>query len=167
MKKLTTLLALALCLNGWAQYTKLLDFAGTTNGQYPRGSLISDGTFLYGMTGIGGANNLGTLFKIKPDGTGYVDLLNFAGATNGSNPYGDLYYDGTFLYGMTRGGGANNMGVIFKIMPDGTGYVDLLDFAGTTNGSYPYGSLISEVTVGHSLYGMTHDGGANNLGTLF
>jgi len=145
-------------------YVKLLDFAGATNGSNPHGSLISDGTFLYGMTGTGGANNLGTIFKIMPNGTGYAKLLDFAGSTNGSNPYGSLISDGIFLYGMTYSGGANNLGTVFKIMPNGTGYLNLLDFAGATNGRYPRGSLISDGTF---LYGMTYMGGTNSIGTIF
>jgi uncharacterized repeat protein (TIGR03803 family) len=145
-------------------YTKLLDFAGASNGGDPRGSLISDGTSLYGMTRTGGANNLGTIFKINPDGTGYTKLLDFAGASNGSVPRGSLISDGTSLYGMTTGGGTNNLGTIFKINPDGTGYTKLLDFAGTTNGRDPFGDLVSD---GTSLYGMTIQGGTNASGTLF
>jgi len=145
-------------------YVKLLDFAGATNGSLPYGSLISDGTFLYGMTNKGGANDFGTIFKIMPDGTGYVKLLDFDDAINGSEPTGSLFYDGTFLYGMTTQGGINDYGTIFKIMPDGTGYLKLLNFAGVTNGSYPYGNF--SLTGGY-LYGMTNTGGATNQGTLF
>ncbi|MFA5781945.1 MAG: choice-of-anchor tandem repeat GloVer-containing protein, partial [Bacteroidales bacterium] len=145
-------------------YSKLLDFAGAANGSYPYGSLISDGTFLYGMTSKGGTNDSGTVFKIMPDGTGYSKLLDFAGEANGSYPWGSLISDGTFLYGMTQFGGTNNLGTLFKIMPDGTGYSKLLDFAGAANGSYPRGSLISDGTF---LYGMTSYGGTNNRGTLF
>jgi len=151
-------------INSFAQYTKLLDFDGTAKGKYPYGSLYYDGTFMYGMTSIGGTSDLGTVFKIKPDGSGFAKLLDFAGTTNGSNPYGNLISDGTFLYGMTVNGGANNLGTIFKIMPDGTGYAKLLDFAGTTNGGNPWGSLISDGTY---LYGMTFVGGANSMGTIF
>jgi uncharacterized repeat protein (TIGR03803 family) len=143
-------------------YVDLLDFNGT-NGKYPQSTLISDGTYLYGTTEAGGANGDGVVFKIKPDGTGYVDILDFAGTTNGANPYGYLVSDGTYLYGTTTAGGANGDGVIFKIKPDGTGYVDLLDFAGT-NGASPYGSLISDGTY---LYGMTNSGGAIGGGTVF
>lgn len=166
MKKLLLFLVLFLSIvnNSFAQYTKLLDFDGTAKGKYPYGSLYSDGTFLYGMTSIGGTSDLGTLFKIKPDGTGFVKLLDFVGTTNGSNPYGTLISDGTFLYGMTVNGGANNFGTIFKIMPDGTGYVKLLDFAGTTNGGNPWGSLITDGTF---LYGTTFVGGSNAMGTVF
>ena len=81
MKKLTTIFfvglitAFNLCNQCYAQYTKLLDFSGTTNGELPQGSLISDGTFLYGMTSQGGTNDMGVIFKIKPDGTPNVIYL--------------------------------------------------------------------------------------------
>jgi uncharacterized repeat protein (TIGR03803 family) len=112
-------------------YTKLIDFNGA-NGSSPQGSFVSDGVFLYGMTQRGGTgacmNGCGVIFKIKPDGTGYSELLDFAGGVDGRNPAGSLFYDGIYLYGMTGVGGANNKGTIFKIKPNGTGYVKLLDF---------------------------------------
>jgi uncharacterized repeat protein (TIGR03803 family) len=145
-------------------YVKLLDFTGTANGSTPFSSLISDGTFFYGVTLAGGASNLGTIFKIKPDGTSYLKLLDFTGAANGSSPYGSLFYDGAFLYGTTRQGGINDSGTVFKIMPDGSGYVKLLDFAGGTDGKWPYSSLVSDGTF---LYGMTNYGGTSDNGILF
>ncbi|MES2287214.1 MAG: choice-of-anchor tandem repeat GloVer-containing protein [Bacteroidota bacterium] len=149
-------------------YSKLLDFAGISNGSLPFGSLISDGTFLYGMTGVGGINNLGTIFKIKPDGREYAKLLDFSGATNGSIPMGSLISDGTFLYGMTQEGGRHNLGTIFKIKHDGTRYSKLFDFNGTIDGGSPRGTLVSDGTF---LYGMTLQGGTgtcmNGCGTIF
>jgi uncharacterized repeat protein (TIGR03803 family) len=147
-----------------AQYTKLLDFAGNSNGANPWGTLVFEGTSLFGMAQYGGTDNKGVVFKIQPDGTGYTKLFDFTGASNGSKPQGALISDGTFLYGMTRYGGTNDNGVIFKVKPDGTGYSKLLDFAGVSNGSNPSGSLISDGTF---LYGMTIGGGSNNLGVIF
>ena len=145
-------------------YTKLLDFTGATNGAYPRGSLISDGTFLYGMTLAGGTNDSGVVFKIKPDGSGYLKLFDFSGI-DGKYPTGNsLFYDGTFLYGTTEVGGSNNFGVFFKIMPNGTGYVKLLDFAGSSNGSHPWSTYYYDGTF---LYGLTEYGGASNSGTMY
>ena len=66
------------------------------------------------MTPWGGANDSGIVFKIKPDGTGYSKLLDFS-AANGYFPFGSLISDGAFLYAMTRDGGANNKGVVFKL----------------------------------------------------
>ncbi|MDP1622808.1 MAG: T9SS type A sorting domain-containing protein [Bacteroidales bacterium] len=164
MKKLLFILSFAIGGTLNAQYTRLLDFDGATTGSNPQGSLISDGIFLYGMTEYGGINNIGTIFKVMPDGTGYVKLLDFNGATNGSSPQGSLISDGTYLYGMTSLGGTNDQGTIFKIMTNGTGYVKLLDFSLTTSGRWPTGSLISDGTF---LYGMTSNGGTNSKGTLF
>jgi uncharacterized repeat protein (TIGR03803 family) len=164
MKNLALLLSMSICLAGNAQFTKLLDFTGTANGSSPHGSLFSDGTFLYGVTVSGGANSSGVIFKIKPDGTSYTKLLDFSGAATGSLPGGSLISDGTFLYGMTTDGGANGMGVVFKIKPDGTGFAKILDFAGAANGDNPVGSLISD---GSFLYGMTNRGGTNDMGVIF
>jgi len=148
-----------------AQYTKILDFDGIANGKNPNGSLISDGTYLYGMTPEGGANNMGTVFKIQISNNAYTKILDFAGATNGKYPQGSLISDGTYLYGMTNDGGANDKGTVFKIQISNNAYTRILDFEGTTNGSYPVGgSLISDATY---LYGMTYKGGANNIGTVF
>ncbi|MEJ0056012.1 MAG: choice-of-anchor tandem repeat GloVer-containing protein [Bacteroidota bacterium] len=144
-------------------FVRLLDF-DTNTGKIPYGSLISDGTFLYGMTNNGGTNDQGTIFKIKPDGTGFVKLLDFNSPVNGNNPKGPLLYDGTFLYGMTPFGGTNSYGTIFKIKPDGSGFVKLFDFDGV-DGGYPYGDLITDGTF---LYGMANSGGDNGgWGTVF
>lgn len=144
-------------------FTKLFDFDGT-NGMYPYCSLLSVGNFLYGTAEQGGANSMGVVFKIKSDGTGYTKLIDFSGVANGQTPYGSLFSDGTFLYGMTSGGGTIDSGTVFKIKPDGTGFSKLLNFAGPSNGSTPNGSFISDGTF---LYGMTSGGGANHKGTIF
>lgn len=145
-----------------AQYAKLFDF-DSTNGSGPLGALISDGTYLFGVTSSGGKNNSGVIFKIKPDGTEFVKLLDFYPAI-GYQPHGSLFFDGTYLYGMTSAGGTNYKGTIFKIKPDGTENIKLLDFADTTTGNNPQGSLITD---GFYLYGMTSQGGARNMGTIF
>ena len=75
MKKLYSIIFISfVCTLANAQFTKLLDFAGQSSpyGSNPYGSLISDGTFLYGMTLNGGIDDSGVVFKIKPDGTGYL-----------------------------------------------------------------------------------------------
>jgi len=148
-----------------AQFQKVFDFPGGTSSARPIGPLVSDGTFLYGMTFIGGANGMGTIFKIRHDGTGFVVLLDFAGSTNGRNPRGGLFHDGTFLYGLTEQGGTANAGTVFKIMPDGSGYVKLMNMVfGAPTGGNPEGTLIYDGTF---LYGLCATAGINNDGTLF
>jgi uncharacterized repeat protein (TIGR03803 family) len=77
-----------------AQLTRLYDFDAENDLKYPKGDVVTDGTWLYGLTTSGGTNSLGTVFKIKPDGTGLAKLIDFTG-TNGSNPYGSLTLSGS------------------------------------------------------------------------
>ena len=67
---------------------------------------------LYGLTDLGGADNLGTAFMITPDGTETV-LHSFTGGADGANPHGALIQgsDGNF-YGTTVNGGAFGQGVV-------------------------------------------------------
>ncbi|MDD4213957.1 MAG: hypothetical protein PHR81_04015, partial [Bacteroidales bacterium] len=124
-------------------YTKKLDFDGAANGITPCGSLMqADNGLLYGMTNIGGANNMGVLFSYDPSTDTYTEKLDFNGATNGANPYGSLMQAANgLLYGMTRSGGANDMGVLFAYDPATDTYTKKLDFNGAANGNYPIGSL--------------------------
>ncbi len=138
-----------------AQVTKIMDFAGTSNGKEPLGGLITDGTFLYGMTQWGGTNNKGVVFKVKPDGTEYSTLTEFDGTAKGSEPQGTLLLSGDYLYGTTITGGTNNNGVIFKIKPDGTGFTKIYDFV-YAQARYLYSD-------GSNLFGISTTGnGVNN-----
>ena len=146
-----------------SDYITLFNFNGIMTGKHPSGSLAFDGTGLYGMTTRGGSNNYGTIFKIMPDGTGYTKLFDFNDTTSGSQPYGSLIFDGTYLYGTTSSGGPSNTGTIFKIKPDGTGYSVILNFNGT-NGAGPLGTLVSDGTF---LYGTTSSSDPSYNGILF
>lgn len=172
IKTFITLILLCLhCYNNnlTAQHSVITYFTGF-NGSYSGGTpqtdqnVISDGTYLYGMTNGGGVSGLGVIYKVLPDGTNYSVLMNFTGALTGSRPEGSFIYDGTYLYGMTSTGGTSDLGTLFKIKTDGTGYVKLKDFTGSLNGSTPKGSLIYDGTL---LYGMTRSGGSSNSGTIF
>ena len=146
-------------------YLKLRDFAGGSDGSNPKGSLYYDGNFLYGMTYDGGIYQDGTIFKLKPDGTGYIKLKDFNQSTDGLLPYGSLISDGTYLYGTTAQGGTYNYGIVFKIKPDGSDFIKLMDFADNSTGEYPIGTLVSD---GSSLYGMTMLGGTiGGYGSVF
>src|SRR5205807_1108721 len=96
------------------------DLAASLNkGSLPFAGLIqsTDGN-LYGTTSQGGGSDLGTVFKISPNGV-LTTLVQFSYAgTKGSQPEADLIEgsDGNF-YGTTLQGGANDLGTVFKMTP--------------------------------------------------
>ncbi len=144
------------------------DVLNPTNGCLPYGALLQDGSTLYGMTEFGGFYNLGTIFKIQTDGSGFELLhsLNYLDITNGGEPYGALIQDGTTLFGMTYWGGDYDCGTIFKIQTDGSGFelLHIFECENPANGSGPLNSLIQ---IGSILYGMTETGGLYDAGTIF
>jgi uncharacterized repeat protein (TIGR03803 family) len=151
-------------------YTELHDFAGgdSDGATSDHGYVVQSGDHLYGMTTNGGHHDDGVIFKIKTDGSSF-DLLHKFGETHhdGKNPYGSLLLVGNKLYGTTANGGDNDLGTVFVINTDGNNYQRLYSFSGKTNngdGSKPIDNVI---LVNGWLYGMTTEGGAHNLGTIF
>jgi uncharacterized repeat protein (TIGR03803 family) len=146
-------------------FSLLHSFAGGSNGRNPQGSLTLSGSTLYGMTS-GSKSDLGTVFKINTDGTDFSLLHSFAGGgSDGANPYGSLTLSGSTLYGMTSAGGDDDLGTLFTMNTDGTGFSLLHEFAGSPgDGRNPQGSLTLS---GSTLYGMTRSGGGSFEGTGF
>jgi uncharacterized repeat protein (TIGR03803 family) len=148
-------------------FIKKIDFAGTSNGSSPEGALLlaSNGK-LYGMTSSGGTNDYGVLFEYNPTTSTYSKKIDFDGTLKGQKPCGSLMQASNGkLYGMTSSGGTNNYGVLFEFDPASSTLTKKLDFAGTTNGKSPYGSLIQALN--GKLYGMTYNGGTKDFGVLF
>ncbi len=149
-------------------FTNLYKFTGGNDGGFPDASLVlgSDGNF-YGCTTSGGSNQIGTVFRITPDGQ-FKSLYSFPNSNTGSYPYAALVQgsDGNF-YGTTYIGGSNQLGSVFQITPNGS-LTQLISFTGT-GGSYPganpQGSLV-QGTDGN-FYGVTYAGGTYNNGTVF
>ncbi len=154
--------------------TTLVEF--TDNGTSNKGRLIqaglvqgSDGNF-YGTTRQGGANNVGTVFRMTPAGV-LTTLVEFTGngtSNKGSEPFAGMVQgsDGNF-YGTTRLGGANNVGTVFRMTPAGV-LTTLVEFTG--NGTSNKGNDCRAGMVQGSdgnFYGTTRLGGANNVGTVF
>ena len=79
--------------------TNKIDFDGTTNGQYPCDSLTVYNSKLYGMTTLGGANNMGVLFEYDPSNNTLTKKMDFDGATKGSRPSNSLTVYNSKLYG--------------------------------------------------------------------
>lgn len=143
----------------------LRDFGDGIDGSGPTGTLLLSGTTLFGTASGGGIDSYGTLFELSTDGTGYAVLKYFTGE-DGANPYGGLLLSGTTLYGTTSagGGGAGNVGTIFRIGVDGRGYTVLKHFMGGSDGSGPCATLVIS---DNTLYGTATWGGGYGNGTIF
>ena len=167
----------------------------TEEGYAPKAGLLkgSDG-LLYGSTRLGlptVAFTTGTTYRMAFDGTGFMILHRFGVYTetnvNGNPKNADGAYpesaliegsDG-YLYGVTRAGGTNGTGVVFR-QPrqpvDNSDFLVLHHFGPVTSlatdsvvknigGSSPVGSLV-QAPDGY-LYGTAAVGGVSGRGTLF
>ena len=160
------------CNKDGSEYVLLHVFpASAGDGKMPICTLTKglDG-ILYGTTYSGGVSNLGTVFALGTNGSGYTVLHDFtgtAGGADGSSPFAGVCQglDGA-LYGTTLLGGSNNLGTAFKIGTNGANYVILHHFkGGTTDGRWLYGGLV-QASNGR-LYGTTYYGGTTDVGTIF
>jgi uncharacterized repeat protein (TIGR03803 family) len=139
---------------------------GPNDGRGPVGTLVTDGSTLYGMSNAGGAANGGTIFKLNLEGSGFGIIHSFTGGANdGQYPAGSLTLVGSTLHGMTPQGGSVNLGVAFRVGTDGSAFALAHSFGGPPgDGSSPDGGFTG---VGSELYGLTATGGSAALGTLF
>jgi uncharacterized repeat protein (TIGR03803 family) len=137
------------------------------------GGLIeaSDG-HLYGMTSLGGANDLGAAYRIDRDGSNFTLLHSFSRARDdGWGPFDELVETSPGVFVATTAlGGKENVGTVFQMLA--TGEVTVLHtFTGATrpggyvDGSAPFGTLTP--IAGHTLIAATTGGGANGAGTVF
>lgn len=156
-------------VNAAGEVTTLVSFSGVS-GNFPgRGpdsplTLAQDG-WLYGVTPAGGAGNFGTIFKVSPAGE-FAAVYTFTGGSSGSVPQGLVQHtDGNF-FGVTMAGGSGGFGTVFRLTPAGV-LTTLVEFTGTSGvhkGASPAGILTFS---GNTLYGVTREGGASNLGTVY
>lgn len=149
-------------------------YVSHSDGFDPVGSLLLSGSTLYGMTAAGGtgqdASGGGVIFSVNAS-TGVETVLHdFAGGANdGAGPVGSLIQSGQLLYGMTYGGGANNIGTIFSYNVATSAVKVLYSFNSSNGVTYPNpiqpnGDLL---LVGSTLYGETSAGGTSGDGVIF
>jgi uncharacterized repeat protein (TIGR03803 family) len=144
--------------------------SNASDGADPYAPLIMNSSAnLYGTTKIGGAHGQGTDFEIASDGAEkLLYSFNDNNANDGADPNAGLISDrhGN-LYGTTSAGGADGVGSIFRLAPDGT-EVLLYSFTGEADGTIPQTALIRDSSVSGKtrLFGMATVGG-NGEGTIF
>jgi uncharacterized repeat protein (TIGR03803 family) len=145
--------------------TVLHSFAGA-DGAFPEHEslMLDQSGNLYGTASEGGANWMGTVFKLDPAGN-ETTLYSFAGGTaDGCYPAGGVTIDGSGnLYGTTNTCGTSGTGVVWKIAPGGESL--LYNFTNETDGGYPTAGVILDSS--GNAYGVTSSGGTFGFGALF
>lgn len=144
----------------------LREFGGSaTPGQSPSGLAFGTDGLLYGTTEFGRTNGVGTLYRMSTTGALYETLQSFNCGSRGCKPTGTLTLgaDGR-LYGTTSEGASFNGGTAFAITTANQ-FTVLRNFANGAEGTRPTTDLVRSAN-GFFL-GMTHEGGATTLGTIF
>jgi uncharacterized repeat protein (TIGR03803 family) len=147
--------------------TVLYSFAGGSDGANPFAGVVRDAEGnLYGTTANGGPSSAGTVFKVSKTGKETL-LYSFLGGSDGCYPFGGLLRDSAGnLYGTTEVCGAFGVGTVFKVSKTGKETI-LHSFAGgEKDGEYPSFTTLIMDSKG-VLYGVTEEGGAINLGTVY
>jgi uncharacterized repeat protein (TIGR03803 family) len=146
------------------------------DGYEPDASLILDAAGnLYGVTALGGSDDLGTVFELTPKaGGGWTEkiLHSFrANVGDGNLPAAGLVFDAAGnLYGTTVEGGTAQNGTVFELTPKaGGGWTEKILHRFNLNGedgADPYAGLIFDAA--GNLYGTASAGGADGGGgTVF
>lgn len=157
----------------------VFSFEGGADGWNPMARLaLGRNGVLYGTTVTGGHFH-GTVFALLPPSSPngrYTErvLYSFKGGTDGAVPTRGVTIasDGS-LYGVTSSGGATGTGqcstigcgIIFRLVPSGTQYVEIVvhRFTGGADGMLPSGGLVE---FRNEFYGTTW-GGIHHYGTVF
>src|SRR5258708_38108005 len=164
--------------DGWTMVT-LYNFRGGDDGAYPEAGLVFDQSgALYGTTGGGGKDGIGTVFKLTPTESGWDEKVIHTfyqpdSSDGGVLPMAGLTVDaaGT-LYGTTGGGGKLGGGTIFTLTPSGDKwtYRVLYNFSGRDGDGHAPNSRLVFGNSGE-LYGTTRYRGVarsfRGTGTVF
>ena len=164
----------------WTQ-TVIHAFTGGDDGSGPGARVTVDRSGnVYGMTPTGGANGLGTIYKIHPHrGTWEFQVIHTftGGADGGSGSAGRMILGHGRLFGAATTGGTYGSGVVFELTPTPVGEWDLrtlYSFHGQPDGSFPYGALLRDgsgefygATYSGKFYGTTYYGGTNGIGAVY
>jgi uncharacterized repeat protein (TIGR03803 family) len=144
---------------------------GCADGKQPQNvTLASDAKGnLYGTTLYGGADQVGTVFRLTTSGVEQVYSFQNNG-TDGTSPlFGVVLDKAGNLYGTTPGGGAYGYGTVYKVTSSGVETILHSFNLDGADGTGPEGALIIDAS--GNLYGTTGDGGSNCLpggcGTVF
>ncbi len=158
------------CLTALCPWTAtvLYKFKDSPDGSYPHSNVAFDREGnIYGTTFEGGSVGYGSVFKLAKSGGGWTEstLTSFPCC---AFPEGGVAIDSSGnLYGVMRNTSQSPYGVVFQLMPSGSGWTRniLYRFTNGDDGGSPVGGLIFDQA--GNLYGSTGSGGSGHGGTVF
>lgn len=104
-------------------------------------SAMAQSAQLWGMTTLGGANDMGSIFRMSTDGSDFQVVFSFD-SISGSGPEGGLCLaPNGKLYGMTNNNGVNDVGTLFSISTTTLAFDKIMDL-NFGMGAFPWGSMI-------------------------
>lgn len=159
-------------------FSKVKQFDRGTDGDSPVAVIASSDGWLYGLNAEGGparpsdgATTQGTIYRIRPDGSGFKVLHAFVGAEQGTPSLAAMssLVDGGdgYLYGSTFASRANQVAIVYRVKKDGSEFRQLHRFNNTANqdGLRAGSSLV--LAPDGNIYGTTMGGGQYGSGTVF
>jgi uncharacterized repeat protein (TIGR03803 family) len=147
-------------------FKTLHSFINDVDGSKPKFGLVRTGagTFRGIASGLSGIGHPATAFDIAPDGT-FATTHIFSPTDEGRLPAGAMVEDGAGnFYGVTRAGGSDDAGTIFRMDPSGK-VTTLHEFIASSEGSSP-----NKLCLGRdgNLYGTTFTSGPGfSYGTVY
>ncbi len=136
------------------------------SGYRPVGGLTMYKGVFYGVTRLGGQNNLGVLYSYDPSTNAYQKIRDLE-RSSGTVGVGSMTLYKDKLYGLLSNGGKSNFGVIYSFDPATSSYTMITSFPGkdTSLGVFPLGAL--HLTKDNKLIGVSSNGGKYRGGALF
>jgi len=146
-------------------YSLLYQFgASSGDGVSPNEPLVIGAT-IFGTTSSGGADGVGTVYRVDTNGANYTVLRQFSlSGSDPQTPRAALVRSGSTLYGTSYSGGASGAGTVFKMDTNGANFAILHSFTNNPDGAYSQARLLVQDA---TLYGVTSSGGTNFNGTVF
>jgi len=157
----------------WTE-TVLYSFTGGGDGGNPYSGLVRDRAGnLYGTTVAGGANDMGTVFKLSFPTNVWTEtvLHSFTGNSDGNGPYAGVVFDRLGkLYGTTYEGGSAGLGIVYELTPRKLGawsetILHTFEGQGGNDGAQPLAGVVLDNN--GDVFGTTTSGGSSNYGAVF
>lgn len=148
-----------------ARSVSILHAFDVADGAYPYAGLVQDkaGNF-YGTTSTGGADGLGTIYKIAAGSNAFSKIADFSSDSGGQPSSPLLVGKDGMLYGTTTNFGPSGKGTIFRLSTQG-GKIEVLHGFSGPDGAAPFSALIGGKN--GMFYGTTDFGGKTNDGVVF